>query len=127
MFLHNPALKTISELFSALETVLITDLVVPCFAKEDEFEFVSKAMISRKPKSANTLERMWKIYKHLQNEFFHVQLFIFRIGSPSHSLNALGMDYNFISSRGFVCPTFSEMAFYSCRARPSLFAITIEK
>ena len=123
--MHNSCLTTESELLSALNTVLTKDFAV--FACADDFELVAKAKISTTPKSATTAQRMWKIYRKLQDEFFHVQLSIFQTGSPAHSLNALVVDYSSLSSKCYVCPAFSEMVSLSIKERVALFSLSISK
>ena len=125
MFMQNTCLTTALQLLSALENLLTTDF--RCFASKEDFQHVAKAKISVTAKAVDTAHRMWKIYKKLQDEFFQVQQSIFCIGSPSHSLNALVVDYYSLSRHGCVCPHFSEMVSRSIQKRVSLFSIVIPK
>ena len=125
IFVRNPCLMSHEALCNALKVFLTVEFKV--FSSEDDFTHVANAKISSTKKATITSQRMWKIYQKLQDEFFTVQMSIFRIGSQAHSLNALVVDYCSLSARGVVCPTFSEVVASLIRNRTSLLAISTVK
>ena len=122
VFIRNPLHADSESLSKDIVTVLVEEY--ECFTAELADTYLS-CKISSGLRSAPTLERMWKIYRKLRDEFYDCQMLILQIGSPAHTLRSFDSDSISMSFAGKIFPTFQDRLAQFPKKRTELLGIRV--